>query len=113
MEQKKQFARNLRKNSTKQERILWAILKNRQFMNLKFRRQAPIGDYIVDFVCKEKMLIIELDGGQHNTPEKIVYDNERSKFLKSEGYKIYRFWNNEVDNNLSGVYQRLLELVVD
>ena len=66
MKNKTILARNLRKNSTIQERRLWNLLKNRQFHNLKFKRQQPIGDYIVDFICKEAKIIIEIDGGQHN-----------------------------------------------
>ena len=69
------IARKLRKNQTPQEKILWSLIRNSQIKGLKFRRQYPIGDYIVDFVCKDIKLIIEIDGGQHNTPEGIEYDN--------------------------------------
>ena len=79
-------ARELRKNMTSQERKLWNILKNRQFYGYRFRRQFPIGSYIVDFVCREKKIIIELDGGQHNQSSEIQYDLKRTKFLESEGY---------------------------
>ena len=105
------YARSMRKNSTKQESVLWSILRNRQFENLKFRRQYPIGNYIADFVCLEKNLIIEIDGGQHNTPDNIVYDRQRSEYLKSLGYKVVRFWNNDINENIDGVYQKLLELI--
>jgi very-short-patch-repair endonuclease len=70
-------------------------------MDLKFRRQEPVGNYIVDFVCYENKLIIELDGGQHN--EFSEKDIPRTKALEKEGYKVLRFWNNEVKNNISGV----------
>ena len=105
------YARSMRKNSTKQEIIIWNILRNRQFKNLKFRRQYPIGNYIVDFICLENNLIIEIDGGQHNTPGNIEYDRQRSEYLKNLGYKVVRFWNNDINENIDGVYQKLLELI--
>ena len=98
------IARELRKNQTPQERKLWNILRNHQFCGYEFRRQYPIGDYIVDFICREKKIIIELDGGQHNEGENIINDVKRTEFLKSLGYKVIRFWNNEVDNNVEGVF---------
>ena len=101
------LAKTLRRNSTIQERRLWNLLKNRQFHNLKFKRQHPIGDYIVDFICKEAKVIIEIDGGQHNEPENIDYDNTRSEFLNSLGYKVLRFWNNEIYENIDGVLLKL------
>ncbi len=107
MDKKYILARNLRKQSTKQEELLWNLLRNRQFSNLKFRRQYPIGKYIVDFVCIKKKIIIELDGGQHNFNKNIEYDNERTQFLENLGYKVIRFWNNDIDDNLDGV---ILEL---
>ena len=105
MNEKYSKARELRQNSTPQEIMLWTLLRNRQYKNYKFRRQYPIGNYIVDFICREKRLIIELDGGQHNEPNNIEYDNERTEFLKSKGYKVIRFWNNDVDNNIEGVFE--------
>lgn len=111
MDEKYNLARTLRKNSTNTERIIWSFVRNRKFCNLKFKRQVPIGNYIVDFLCEEKKLIIELDGGQHNTPENKILDSQRSQYLESKGYKIVRFWNNEVSNNLEGIYERLLEIV--
>lgn len=101
------IARKLRKNQTPQEQKLWNTLRNHQINNLEFRRQHPIGDYIVDFICKPKKLIIELDGGQHNIPENIDYDNKRTEFLKSKGYYVLRFWNNDVDYNIEGVMMEL------
>ena len=109
MNNKTILARNLRKNSTKQERRLWNLLKNRQFHNLKFKRQQPIGDYIVDFICKEAKIIIEIDGGQHNEPENIEYDKTRTEYLNNLGYKVVRFWNNEIYENIEGVVLRLRE----
>ena len=105
MNEKYSKARELRQNSTPQEIMLWTLLRNRQYKNYKFRRQYPIGNYIVDFICREKRLIIELDGGQHNEPNNIEYDKERTEFLKSKGYKVIRFWNNDVDNNIEGVFE--------
>ena len=107
MNNKTILARNLRKNSTIQERRLWNLLKNRQFHNLKFKRKHPIGDYIVDFICKEAKVIIEIDGGQHNELENINYDKVRTEFLNSLGYKVVRFWNNEVYENIEGVLSKL------
>ena len=107
MNNKTILARNLRKNATIQERRLWNLLKNRQFCNLKFKRQQPVGDYIVDFICKEAKIIIEIDGGQHNEPKNIEYDKTRTEFLNSLGYKVIRFWNNEIYENIEGVVLRL------
>ena len=105
-----QKARELRKNMTSQERKLWNIIKNRQFYGHRFRRQFPIGNYIVDFVCREAKIIIELDGGHHNQPEDIIYDKARSAFLVDEGYQVVRFWNNDIDKNLIGVYEEMKKL---
>lgn len=101
-------ARDLRRNSTLQEIKLWNILKNRQFYGYKFLRQYPIKPYIVDFICRKKKLIIEIDGGQHNQTKDILYDKQRTEFLNSLGYKVIRFWNNEIDNNIEGVYEILM-----
>ena len=101
------LAKQLRQNQTPQEQKLWNIIRNHKFNNLKFKRQQPIGQYIVDFLCKDIKLIIEIDGGQHNTKENILADEERTKFLESKGYKVIRFWNNEIDNNIEGVYLEL------
>ena len=102
-------ARKLRQNLTEQEAVMWHLLRNRGLNGYKFRRQYPIGSYVVDFVCRELKLIIELDGGQHNEPENIEYDKKRTQYLKEKGYKVVRFWNNEIDENLEGVYQSILK----
>ena len=104
-------AKNLRHNMTKEEVKLWNKLKNRQLLNLKFRRQVPIGKYVVDFLCIDKKLIIELDGGQHNEPNNIKYDEIRTEYLKEQGYKVLRFWNNEVWNNIEGVIETIINEV--
>jgi very-short-patch-repair endonuclease len=103
--------RTLRKKSTPQEIILWSKLKNRNFENLKFRRQYSIGKYIVDFICLENKLIIELDGWQHKEENQERYDKERTKYLEKPGFKILRFWNNEVNNNLNGVILKIERLL--
>jgi very-short-patch-repair endonuclease len=72
-------------------------------VGVKFRRQRPVGRYVVDFVCLEEMLVIEVDGGQHGTNR--VYDGGRDEWLKSEGYRVLRFWDNEVFENLEGVLE--------
>ncbi|MBR6301685.1 endonuclease domain-containing protein [bacterium] len=110
MDEKYIKARDLRKNITPQEQKLWNLLKNRQFIGLKFVRQYPIGNYIVDFACRQKKIVIEIDGGQHNEDSAILYDENRTKFIESKGYKVYRFWNNEINENIEGVYQKLLEI---
>jgi len=94
------IARRLRKNSTNTEQHLWGHLRDRQLENFKFRRQHAIGKYVVDFVNLERKVVIELDGGQHalNPGDKM-----RDECLRAEGYKVLRFWDNEVFSNLEGV----------
>ncbi|MEW6516108.1 MAG: endonuclease domain-containing protein [candidate division FCPU426 bacterium] len=107
----KDFRKQLRENMTDVERKLWYSLKDRRFGGLKFRRQHPIGPYVVDFYCAEKHLVVELDGGQHAMNEK--QDQEWSRYLELQGYKIIRFWNNDIQNNIEGVLQRLSEYICD
>ena len=87
-------ARELRRNLTDAERALWQVLRNRQVSGYRFRRQAPIGPYVVDFVCFEIRLVIEVDGGQHI--ERADYDEGRTAWLEGAGFRVIRFWNNEV-----------------
>jgi very-short-patch-repair endonuclease len=94
-------ARDLRKNSTDAERLLWKHLKAKQILGLKFRRQEQIGYYIVDFVCYETSLIVEADGGQHLDNRE--NDEDRTQWLNSQGFKVLRFWNNEILTNIDGV----------
>ena len=98
-------ARLLRRNMTEADRRLWQIIRMRKIGELKFRRQVPLGRYIADFVCHEARLIVEVDGGQHDhaSPQEI----ERTAFLENEGYRVLRFWNNEVLANLEGVYRAI------
>jgi very-short-patch-repair endonuclease len=98
-------SRTLRKNATDAERKLWSVLRSRQLNGFKFRRQVEIDGYVVDFLCPEKRLIIEVDGGQH-TPER---DARRTAFLESQSFRLIRFWNNEVLENLDGVWARIEE----
>ena len=104
------IARVLRKNQTPQEVKLWACVKARRFKNLKFRRQHPIGIYIVDFCCEKKRLVIELDGSHHATEPQLLKDILRDRYLKNKGYQILRVWSSEVDHNLDGVFEKIHEL---
>ena len=99
-------ARNLRKNQTDAESALWAELRSRQLSGHRFKRQHPIGPYIVDFVCLESNLVVELDGGQHQIS--IEYDAERSKYLNQHGFSVLRFWNNQVLTEIEGVKEAIL-----
>lgn len=101
------LAKKLRKQFTDTERLLWQHLRAKQIEGLKFRRQQPIGRYIVDFVCFEKKLIIELDGGQHTQSEQRQKDIERDKWFEGQGYNLLRFWDNEVLTNIRGVLEEI------
>jgi very-short-patch-repair endonuclease len=98
-------ARSLRNLSTDAERRLWQALRNRQLEGAKFRRQHPIGPYFVDFACIEAALIIEADGSQH--ADQIDYDRQRSVFLSEKGFRILRFWDNEILANTEGVLEAI------
>ena len=98
--QKRDRARELRKDMTPAERRLWTILQGRQLEGYRFRRQCPVGPYIADFACLEANLLLEVDGGQHMDA---VVDVRRDTFLRREGFHVLRFWNNEVMTNLEGV----------
>lgn len=95
--------RNLRNAPTEAERRLWSHLKSRQMEGCEFRRQHPYGDFILDFVCLERRVAVELDGSQHF--EAATYDEKRSRFLRLAGFKVLRFWNNEVFGELDGVLE--------
>ncbi len=94
------LARRLRVNQTDAETVLWNRIRNRQIDENKFVRQEPLAGYICDFVCRERRLIIEVDGGQHNAS---VTDVVRDRRLAEQGYKVLRFWNNDVLGNIEGV----------
>ncbi|WP_247887079.1 endonuclease domain-containing protein [Azospirillum sp. SYSU D00513] len=97
-------ARNLRLNATDVEKLLWQKLRNAQ-LGAKFRRQEPILGFTVDFVAHDHRLIIELDGGQH--ADRVEHDQRRTRMLEQVGFRILRFWNNEVNENLEGVLQTI------
>ena len=103
------FAKHLRKNQTDTEKLLWFQLRSRQFEGLKFRRQQPIGKYIVDFVNFDQKIIIELDGSQHLTNKGLAKDSIRTKFFINQGFKVLRFLDNELLTNLNGVLTIILE----
>jgi very-short-patch-repair endonuclease len=98
-------AKRLRTNSTDAERLLWSRLRAHRLQGFKFKRQQPLGNYVVDFVCFEAHLVIELDGGQHLLAKE--EDKARDAWLASMGFRVLRFWNNEVLENLEGVLTRI------
>src|SRR3954469_18058145 len=105
----KALARTLRRNQTDAEQRLWLRLRNRQLAGYKFRRQLPIPPYIVDFVCIESHLIIELDGAQHQSS--IAADNKRTAWLEKLGFQVIRFWDNDVLNSTDAVLEKILEYI--
>ena len=109
-ERMKHQVKVLRKNLTDAERWLWQRLRNRELAGCKFRRQHPIGPFIVDFVSIEKKLVIEVDGGQH--AEDSESEAKRSKYLNRKGYRILRFWNNQVLQEGESVLDVILSCVI-
>jgi very-short-patch-repair endonuclease len=101
-------ARTLRKRLTVQEVKLWVKLRELRPLGFHFRRQAPIGSYIVDFVSLTTHVVIEVDGGQHAMPQGIRSDKERDTFLKARGFCVLRYWNSDIDSNLAGVMEDIL-----
>ena len=104
-------ARNLRKNQTEAETRLWHYLRRKQLGGYRFRRQAPIGPYVADFFCPSAKLIIELDGGQH--AERQAEDARRTAWLSERGYRVVRFWNNDVFENIEGVMGEIAKALND
>ena len=102
-------ARRLRRQMTEAERKLWRLLRDRYLVGVKFRRQVPIGNFIADFCCLEARLIVELDGGQHAEQEET--DASRSRFLAGQGFRVLRFWNDQVLNGSEFVVERILEAI--
>ena len=100
-------ARGLRQTLTDAEQVLWRYLRNRHLSGFKFRRQHEIDRYIVDFVCTEALLIVELDGGQH--ADQVNYDERRTQQLEAMGYRALRFWNNDVLVNIDSVLEVVME----
>jgi len=106
----KTAARRLRKQQTDAEAKLWSCLRRRRLKGLHFRRQSPIGPYVADFVCTDSRVIVELDGGQHTW--RTDQDARRTEWLESQGYRVIRFWNNEVTNNIEGVLETIARIAV-
>lgn len=102
----KQNSKRLRRNETDAERKLWMHFRSRQMNGFKFRRQQPIGRYIVDFFCPEQRLVIELDGGHH--ADQVQADQRRTEFLTKAGYRVLRFWDNEVLTDTEAVLQKIV-----
>jgi lysyl-tRNA synthetase class 2 len=101
----------MRAQPTDAERRLWSKLRYEQLEGQKFRRQAPVGPYIVDFVCFPMRLIIEADGGQHATDER--RDAVRTAWLEAQGFRVLRFWNNEVLSNTEGVLETIRNIILE
>jgi len=102
-----ELAKNLRKKSTDTENYLWLFLKNRQIEGIKFRRQEPLGRFILDFVSYDRKIVIEVDGGQHNLDKD--KDRARDRWLKSQGYEVIRFWDHDVLENKDVVLEVIRE----
>src|SRR3954462_7838610 len=99
-------AQELRSNASDAEKRLWRRLSRRQLGGFKFSRQMPVGPFICDFMCREARLVVELDGGQHERA--MEKDFRRTQFIESEGYRVLRFWNNDVFGNMDGVLQTIV-----
>ncbi len=104
------LAQKLRKDPTDAEKRLWCFLKEKQLEGLKFRRQVPIGNYIVDFICFEKRIVLELDGGHHAEFLNMQKDCKRDLWLRSQGFQVLRIWNSDIHKNIDGVGEKILEL---
>lgn len=102
-----QYGRELRQDSTEAEKLLWAVLRNRNLNGLKFRRQHPLDKFIVDFYCNEKKLVVELDGGVHNEKINKEYDEARTAMLAGLNVIVLRFKNEEVINDVQGVLKKI------
>jgi len=100
-------ARALREAPTDAESLLWYHLRDRRLGHHKFRRQRPIGPYFADFACLEAKLIVELDGGQH--VDAAAYDENRTRFIEAQGFRVLRFWNDEVLTQIDAVRERILQ----
>ena len=100
-------AKELRQRQTEAEKRLWFKLRDKQLCGAKFRRQEPVGNYIIDFVCFEKKLVLEIDGNPHTQMEVKRNDNQRTLWLQSEGFRVLRFWNADILNNVEGVLEKI------
>jgi very-short-patch-repair endonuclease len=106
------FARQLRKDQTDAENLLWYVLRGRRFCGFKFRRQYPICGYILNFYCRDAGLAVELDGGGHNYEEQRLYDDERTKVLEAASIRVVRFWNHDLLNSVENVLEELYALLM-
>jgi very-short-patch-repair endonuclease len=104
----KSIASKPRHNQTDAEKALWTRLRSKQLKGVKFRRQQPIGTYIVDLISFDSRLIIEIDGSQHSQDNKTNKDEKRTMWLQQRGYQVIRFWDNEVLQNIDGVLEKIL-----
>jgi very-short-patch-repair endonuclease len=105
-------ARELRRNATSAEKIMWGRLKNRGLGGFKFVRQEPIGPFVADFACRERKLIVELDGETHSSEEEVAADARRTAFLNGQGYQVVRFTNQQVYENGDAVAEAILAVLV-
>jgi very-short-patch-repair endonuclease len=111
-EDDRDHSRGLRRRSTPAERKLWSKLRDRRHFSVKFRRQVPVGPYVVDFYCHEAKLVVEVDGGGHGLAGEIDEDAQRMEWLKQSSLVVLRFWNTEVMQNLEGVLSKITEAFV-
>lgn len=102
-------ARALRNNATDAERVLWQAISARKVSGIRFNRQVPVGPFICDFVARSIGLVIEVDGGQHED----AVDAERTRYIEAQGFRVIRFWNNDVLGNLDGVIEDIMRVVAD
>ena len=98
-------ARRLRREMSDEERVLWMLLRDRRFAGFKFRKQVPLGDYVVDFVCFGSKLILELDGAQHAEPEQAKFDAERTQYLEAAGFRVARIWRGDLFKDREGAME--------
>lgn len=103
-----EFVRRLRRQPTDAERLLWSKLRARRLLGLKFCRQVPLGPYVADFVCFERRLVVELDGGQHAEGPQRARDERRTRWLEAQGFRVLRFWDHEVLRETEGVLEQIL-----
>lgn len=102
-------ARDLRNNATDAERALWQAISARKLSGIRFNRQVPVGPFICDFVARSIGLVIEVDGGQHDD----AVDAERTRYIQAQGFRVIRFWNNDVLGNLDGVIEDIMRVLAD
>jgi very-short-patch-repair endonuclease len=101
-------SRSLRRSQTEAEKKLWGYLRNSSLNNYKFTRQTPVAPYIADFLCFDKKLIVEVDGATHVDPHEVVYDAKRTEYLERMGYRVFRCYNTDVFENITGVLDGIL-----